>query len=275
MLRGWRRHPPGHSAGGGERERGRRGAARGGFGTEVSLLSGAGGRGIRLRSKAVKPMALRGLIAERIRPAGRSASRSSWSSRCTIRSLATTPARPGERGGRAIFLPASTLAPYSETAGEAVLGNVAPALAQSQKPGANSLRSSGSRRGSGRLSRDVLDAVERNDPGLYSAIRLSLVERSPAAHEAQAATLGRHLNRLHHSSSTLPGRIQGVIFANELLDALPTHAVVMSESGLQEVFVDCRDGRLSQGTFGSRRRHGLPPICPAPGPRCIQGGGRK
>jgi SAM-dependent MidA family methyltransferase len=40
--------------------------------------------------------------------------------------------------------------------------------------------------------------------------------------------------------------VNGVIFANELLDALPTHAVAMSADGLREVFVDCRDGRFSE-----------------------------
>ena len=35
----------------------------------------------------------------------------------------------------------------------------------------------------------------------------------------------------------MPDDIHGVIFANELLDALPTHAVVMTENGLREVFV--------------------------------------
>jgi SAM-dependent MidA family methyltransferase len=35
--------------------------------------------------------------------------------------------------------------------------------------------------------------------------------------------------------------VSGAIFANELLDALPTHAVVMRNDGLREVFVDVRD----------------------------------
>src|SRR5205814_6671228 len=77
--------------------------------------------------------------------------------------------------------------------------------------------------------------------------RLSLVEPSPAARAAQAATLGPHAVRLHHSASSLgelPEPIRGVIFANELLDALPTHAVAMTENGLREVFFDYRDGRF-------------------------------
>lgn len=79
---------------------------------------------------------------------------------------------------------------------------------------------------------------------MYGSIRLSLVERSAAAREAQAANLGPHASLLKHSAGALPDHIRGVIFANELLDALPTHAVVMTESGLREVFVDERKGQF-------------------------------
>ena len=98
--------------------------------------------------------------------------------------------------------------------------------------------------GNGRLARDILDAAQRTDPDFYSAIRLSLVEQSPAARETQAGTLGPHAGLLAHSSSALPDEVHGVIYANELLDALPTHVVVMSGNGLREVFVDFVDDRF-------------------------------
>ena len=98
--------------------------------------------------------------------------------------------------------------------------------------------------GNGRLSRDVLDAAERADPDFYAAIRLFLVDQSAAARGAHVETLGPHASRLVHSSSALPESVHGVIFANELLDALPTHALAMTDNGLREVFVDYRDGRF-------------------------------
>ena len=98
--------------------------------------------------------------------------------------------------------------------------------------------------GSGRLARDILDAAQRHDPEFHSAIRLSLVEQSPAAREAQAATLGPHAGLLAHSSSALPDQVKGVIYANELLDALPTHVVTMTSAGLREVRVDIVEGRF-------------------------------
>jgi SAM-dependent MidA family methyltransferase len=98
--------------------------------------------------------------------------------------------------------------------------------------------------GNGRLARDILDAAQKQDSDFYSSIRLSLVEQSAAARAAQIATLGPHASLLVHSAAALPDGVVGVIYANELLDALTTHAVVMTENGLREVFVDVEDGRF-------------------------------
>ena len=47
-----------------------------------------------------------------------------------------------------------------------------------------------------------------------------------------------------------------MLFANELLDALPVHQVVMREDGLREVYVDvdARLGALATASKGRRRR---------------------
>ncbi len=92
--------------------------------------------------------------------------------------------------------------------------------------------------GSGRLARDILDAAQRSDPNFYSSIRLALVERSAAARADQSETLGPHAALLTYSAAAMPDAIHGAIVANELLDALPVHAVLMTENGLREVFVD-------------------------------------
>jgi SAM-dependent MidA family methyltransferase len=44
----------------------------------------------------------------------------------------------------------------------------------------------------------------------------------------------------------VPESVEGTIFANELLDALPTHAVVMRKDGLREIFVDVSGDSLVQ-----------------------------
>ena len=98
--------------------------------------------------------------------------------------------------------------------------------------------------GSGRLARDILDAAQRTDPEFYSAIRLWLVEQSAAARAAQVEALGPHASLLMDRATALPENVHGVIYANELLDALPTHAVAMTDSGLREVFIDFVDDRF-------------------------------
>ena len=98
--------------------------------------------------------------------------------------------------------------------------------------------------GSGRLARDILDAAAQHHPEFYEAVCLSLVERSPAARRAQRDTLAPHASKLTYSDETLPEHVSGVIVANELLDALPTHALVMTGEGLREVFVGFDAGRF-------------------------------
>ena len=91
--------------------------------------------------------------------------------------------------------------------------------------------------GSGRLARDVLDAVAASTAPFYEAIRLHLVERSPAARSAQRAVLGPHIGKLATIGEDLPDGLTGVIFANELLDAFPVHRVTMTGDGLREIYV--------------------------------------
>ena len=103
--------------------------------------------------------------------------------------------------------------------------------------------------GNARLARDVLDAAAADDPAFYEAIRLHLVERSRAARDAQAATLGPHAGKLASSGPRIPPAIHGAIFANELLDALPPHVLEMTGDGLREVYVDVDE---ATGSFVER-----------------------
>jgi SAM-dependent MidA family methyltransferase len=90
----------------------------------------------------------------------------------------------------------------------------------------------------GRLSADILGSARRRHPDLYDRMRLHLVEDSPAARAAQSGTLGDLRDRLASSTAAVPASFEGVLLANELLDALPTHQVVMRPEGLREVYVD-------------------------------------
>jgi SAM-dependent MidA family methyltransferase len=98
--------------------------------------------------------------------------------------------------------------------------------------------------GDGQLARDILDAAAGQHADWYTSTALHLVDASAAARAAQAETLGPHTHILASSSDALPDSVEGAIFANELLDALPTHAVVMRKEGLREIFVDVRGDEL-------------------------------
>jgi len=98
--------------------------------------------------------------------------------------------------------------------------------------------------GNGRLSRDILDAAERRYPDFYHAIAAHLVERSESARTAHAFTLAAHLPHVASSSAELPAACEGILFANELLDAFPVHVVQMTGTGLGEIYVDIEGDRL-------------------------------
>src|SRR6185503_13782025 len=87
--------------------------------------------------------------------------------------------------------------------------------------------------GNGRLSADILRAARSRDPELYTRLSVHLVEASATARAAQQSVLGDVADRLASSGPELPESFTGVLIANELLDALPVHQVVMREDGLR------------------------------------------
>jgi SAM-dependent MidA family methyltransferase len=91
--------------------------------------------------------------------------------------------------------------------------------------------------GNGRLSADILRALKRDHLDLYSATRLHLIEASAAARAAQPGTLADVADRLVSSDADLPESFEGVLVANELLDAMPVHQVVMTDGALKEIYV--------------------------------------
>jgi SAM-dependent MidA family methyltransferase len=98
--------------------------------------------------------------------------------------------------------------------------------------------------GNGRLAHDILEAAATMTTGFYNSIRLHLIERSSQARAKHEENLGQHARQLVTSSDALPDFSQGVIFANELLDAFPTHRVIMTLKGLRETYIDVENGKL-------------------------------
>jgi SAM-dependent MidA family methyltransferase len=148
-------------------------------------------------------------------------------------------AREAQRSGRAgDFFTSVDVGAIFGTLLESQLAEMADLLAgaRSPEPAARfDLVEAGA--GNGRLSADILRASRQVHPEIYARTALHLAEASPAARAAQRDTLGDMADRLASSSAALPSSFEGVLFANELLDAMPVHQVVMREDGLKEVFV--------------------------------------
>lgn len=104
--------------------------------------------------------------------------------------------------------------------------------------------------GKGTLVRDVLHACSRSDSDLLTRLRYVLVERSPMMRRAQEQMLapyeGRR-NRLQWVTAVeeLGDRaVTGLIYSNELVDALPIHRVTVRGGALKEIMVDVADAEF-------------------------------
>ena len=88
--------------------------------------------------------------------------------------------------------------------------------------------------GSGRLAADLLLALEALDalPARYCILELSGELR--ARQQATIAAAAPHLAGRVAWLDALPEHFSGCVVANELLDALPTHAVAWREAGMME-----------------------------------------
>ena len=100
--------------------------------------------------------------------------------------------------------------------------------------------------GHGRLACDIMDFLAEQQPECYGMVKLVLVEQEPSLAEAQATLLAAHRSRLSWlSPQQLPGfRFSGVLYSNELLDAMPVHRVLMTQEGLKEIYVSCAEDQL-------------------------------
>ena len=93
--------------------------------------------------------------------------------------------------------------------------------------------------GVGHLACHILDFAARALPAFYATLNYVAAERSPARRVEHARRLAAHASAGRFSSAAeIPQEIPaGCIFSNELLDALPTHRVVIEGGVLREVFV--------------------------------------
>ncbi|MBK8277934.1 MAG: SAM-dependent methyltransferase [Nitrospira sp.] len=104
--------------------------------------------------------------------------------------------------------------------------------------------------GKGLLARHILSTSQRDYPSLFHRLRYVLIERSPAMREAQRINLAPWLERpdLIHWVDDLaqipPHNLTGLCLSNELVDSFPVHRIQMTARGLEELWVDYRNGRF-------------------------------
>jgi SAM-dependent MidA family methyltransferase len=144
-------------------------------------------------------------------------------------------ARPGRDGD---FLTAPEAHPIF---GAALVRAIADAWDRLGRPDPFVLREYGA--GTGTLALAVLDGMAVEHPDLAACLRYDPIEVEPRRLEAIAARLAE----TGHGSVLVAGEtsaapITGFVVANEVLDALPAHRVVVRNGALREVLVGSRDG---------------------------------
>jgi SAM-dependent MidA family methyltransferase len=92
----------------------------------------------------------------------------------------------------------------------------------------------------GGLALGILDLSRDEFPDFYGTLRYEAVEISPARRDLAVQKLAAHIAAGHaFVRAEMPAAVpQGCILANEFLDALPVHRVVMSAGDLREIYVD-------------------------------------
>jgi SAM-dependent MidA family methyltransferase len=104
--------------------------------------------------------------------------------------------------------------------------------------------------GNGRLACDIMDFLAEHEEEMYSGLKLVLVEQEPSLESAQREMLAAHSGRIAWLSPAefASGNFtfSGCLYSNELIDALPTHRVVMTSEGLKELYVTGADGGFAE-----------------------------
>jgi SAM-dependent MidA family methyltransferase len=140
-------------------------------------------------------------------------------------------ARPGREGD---FLTAPEANPIF---GRSIARLVVDVWSALERPAGFTIREHGA--GSGALAAALVEGVRAEAPELAAGLRYRAVEVEPRRLEE----LRKRLGPVVEPDDGSP--VSGLVIANEVLDALPTHRVIGAKDGLDEVFVGVVDGRLA------------------------------
>ncbi|HUQ32269.1 MAG TPA: SAM-dependent methyltransferase [Pyrinomonadaceae bacterium] len=98
--------------------------------------------------------------------------------------------------------------------------------------------------GAGHFAHSVLSALQRDYPLVFSATHYAIEELSADARDRARERLSEFAERVEflHPAETKECSSEGIIFANELLDAFPVHRVTLRDGKLLELFVSLDEG---------------------------------
>jgi SAM-dependent MidA family methyltransferase len=98
--------------------------------------------------------------------------------------------------------------------------------------------------GKGTLCFDILSTLKRESSSFFSRLQYIIIEKSPALREQQRERLKSLFPNQVRWEETIPDRFVGVLFSNELLDAMPAHRLRIDQQVVQEIYVDWKDDRF-------------------------------
>lgn len=151
--------------------------------------------------------------------------------------------RPQRRAGRE-WVTGPTLSPIF---GHTLASLVAAAIDGMQTP---QLVEAGT--GGGELTRDLAYGLHQQAEQAFDRLELVPVDASPSARKRARQTLQQAGILLEDVTiaSSLPDAISGVLVANELVDALPTHVCQHTDRGLAEIHLERGEPTLAPSLAG-------------------------
>jgi SAM-dependent MidA family methyltransferase len=104
----------------------------------------------------------------------------------------------------------------------------------------------------GTLARDILTALQTLSPSAFAALEYRIIEPLPLLAEAQAvhlAAFGETVGILSSPAALTHDPLPGIVFGNELLDALPFHLVEWHDGAWAELRVENASPASSLSNF--------------------------
>ncbi|MDV7765206.1 class I SAM-dependent methyltransferase [Peribacillus sp. CSMR9] len=98
--------------------------------------------------------------------------------------------------------------------------------------------------GDGKLAYDILVFIKETEPLIWESLTYILVDGSPYHRKIQQERVGMFKQAVSAASLENWTNVNGIVFSNELFDALPVHVIEKYEGALVEIFVAEKEGDL-------------------------------